>query len=104
MILINNLDEFKSALAYANEKLVVIDTYANWCGPCKQIAPFYEELSKKYTNVLFIKVNIDDSEDIAEHLGVKSLPTFYFYKNSSKIDILEGANRQLLENCIIKHK
>ena len=51
--------QFQAELAGAGSKLVVVDFTASWCGPCKRIAPFYDELSAKYPNAVFLKVNID---------------------------------------------
>ena len=50
--------QFQAELAGAGSKLVVVDFTASWCGPCKRIAPFYDELSAKYPNAVFLKVNI----------------------------------------------
>jgi thiol-disulfide isomerase/thioredoxin len=54
--------EFDEILASAGDKAVVVDFYATWCGPCKVIAPYYEELSKQFTNVVFIKVGMERKE------------------------------------------
>ena len=50
--------EFDEILTSAGDKAVVVDFYATWCGPCKVIAPYYEELSKQFTGVVFIKVSL----------------------------------------------
>lgn len=52
--------EFDDCLRTAGGKLVVVDFYGDWCGPCRMIAPFVEELSKKYPDVVFLKVNDQD--------------------------------------------
>lgn len=80
-------------------KLVVIDYWATWCGPCKNIAPFFEELSNKY-EATFLKVDIDDAEELAETAGVQCLPTFQIYKNGNKVDEITGADKEKLENSI----
>jgi len=71
---------------------VVMDFFATWCGPCKRIAPAFEELSKKFSNVTFLKVDVDDSEDIASKYGIQSLPTFVFLKNGVEVHRIEGAD------------
>jgi thioredoxin 1 len=77
--------------------VVLIDFFAPWCGPCKRIAPLYEELSKKYTKVTFLKVDVDESEDIASKYSVESLPTFVFLKNGVEVKRIEGADlRELI--------
>uniref|UniRef100_A0A7N8YIW1 Thioredoxin n=1 Tax=Mastacembelus armatus TaxID=205130 RepID=A0A7N8YIW1_9TELE len=71
-------DEFRALLKEAGDKLVVVDFSATWCGPCKKIAPEYEDLSKKpeNKNVVFLKVDVDEAE--------VCMPTFHFYKNGKK--------------------
>jgi len=65
-----------------SQKPVIMEVYASWCGPCKQMMPIFEELEKelkdKYT---FAKLNVDDARDISIQYGVTSVPTFIFIKN-----------------------
>ena len=82
-----------------NEKrAIIIDFYADFCGPCKQIAPFFEQLSKSEVNqyVCFVKVDVDEAGELAEHLGVNAMPTFIGYKNGHKIAEIVGANKDKL--------
>lgn len=72
--------------------LVVIDFFATWCGPCKKIAPFYDELSKVYPNVTFLKVDVDESAEIVERFNVNAMPTFVFLKDSQIVKVIEGAD------------
>jgi thioredoxin 1 len=69
-----------------SSKPVVIDVYATWCGPCKVVAPLFEELSKelgdKYT---FAKLNVDEAREIATEYRVTSVPTFLFIKNNKLV-------------------
>ncbi|XP_075451369.1 thioredoxin-like [Ascaphus truei] len=97
---IGNLDEFKQSLADAGSKLVVVDFTATWCGPCKMIAPFFEGLSEKYQEVVFLKVDVDDAQDVATHCDIKCMPTFHFYKNCEKIHEFSGANQSSLEQKV----
>ncbi len=69
-----------------------MDFFATWCGPCKRIAPAFEELAKKFSNVTFLKVDVDDSDDIAAKFNVNSLPTFVFLKNGVEAHRIEGAD------------
>jgi len=94
---ITEIEDFKKELV--DNKLVIIDYWANWCGPCKNIAPFYEELSKKY-NACFLKVDIDEAEELSESVGIKCLPTFQIYKNGEKIEEINGADKEKLESAI----
>lgn len=77
------------------DKLVVIDFFATWCGPCKQIAPIFEDLSKKFVNIIFLKNDAgDDDESLALHYDVQKLPTFVFIKNDQVIKSYVGINEK----------
>ncbi|XP_066460484.1 thioredoxin-like isoform X1 [Eleutherodactylus coqui] len=97
---VESLDDFKATLSDAGDKLVVVDFTATWCGPCKMIAPFFEELSKKYPDVVFIKVDVDDAQDVALHCDIKCMPTFHFYKNGERVHEFSGANQSSLEQKV----
>jgi len=81
-------------------ELVIVDVSAVWCGPCQRIAPYFEELSRKYTSVVFIHVDLDQFKNsISDLSDVKSVPTFKFFKNKKQVNVLNGANQQnLLQN------
>ena len=65
-----------------SEKLCVIDLYADWCGPCRMLAPVLEELESEYSDVKFCKVNVDNSPEIARMFKVESIPLVAFVKNT----------------------
>ena len=71
--------------------LVVVDMYADWCGPCKMMAPVIETLSEDYEDVKFCKLNVDESDDIAARYGVMSIPTFLLVKDGQVAKTLVGA-------------
>ncbi|CAD7968305.1 unnamed protein product [Amoebophrya sp. A25] len=83
-------DEFDATLK--DNKLVVVDFTATWCGPCQQIAPKFAELAEKYSDVTFIKVDVDDNGDTAEACDVQCMPTFQFFKEGSQVHKIEGAS------------
>jgi len=86
-------------------KLVVVDFTATWCGPCQQIAPRFEELSKEHNpDIEFVKVDVDDVNDIAARQNIKAMPTFQFFRNGDKIDELQGANVPHLKEKLEKYK
>jgi len=94
MLEITTLDEFNEILK--THQTVVVDFFANWCAPCKQIAPYFKELSSQYPTTFFCKVNIEEGDEIASMCEVSSLPTFLFYKNKENVDELVGANKNEL--------
>ncbi|KAK6859474.1 hypothetical protein PG995_003110 [Apiospora arundinis] len=73
--------------------IVVADFYADWCGPCKMVAPTFESLSTKFSKpgkITFCKVNVDNQQPIASAHGVRAMPTFLIFKNGSKAVKLAG--------------
>jgi len=75
-----------------SDKPVVVDFWAEWCGPCKMIAPSLEEISNEMDNVRIAKVNIDENPDIAAQFGVRSIPTLAMFKAGAVADIKVGAS------------
>merc|ERR1711936_887479 len=91
---------FQVELAAAGSKLVVVDFTATWCGPCKRIAPFFDELSTKYSKAVFLKVDVDQCQETAAANGVSAMPTFIFFRNKTKIDKIQGADNKALEGMM----
>lgn len=67
------------------EGLVLVDFYAEWCGPCKMLAPALEALSNRNSEIKIVKVNVDEQEDLARRFGVMSVPTLYLYKDGNVV-------------------
>lgn len=88
---------FQSCLASAGAKLVVVDFTAKWCGPCQMIAPIFERLSAKYPQVVFLKVDVDECDQVAASNGVSAMPTFIFFRAKTRVARIQGANPQGLE-------
>tara|TARA_Y100000593_G_C4280646_1_gene322586 strand:- start:1093 stop:1485 length:393 start_codon:yes stop_codon:yes gene_type:complete len=89
---IDNVKETDSELKLLNDKPVVIDFYAPWCGPCKMLSPVIDELSKEYKGkVDFHKVNIDDELDLAVAFGVRSVPMLLYIPTKGKPELQAGA-------------
>eukprot|EP00762_Andalucia_godoyi_P001150 ANDGO_02114.mRNA.1 TPR repeat-containing thioredoxin TTL1 len=96
--------QFDQEVAAGGTKLVVVDMYADWCGPCKQIAPYFEKLSTEMGGkVQFLKVNVDHCQGTAAKFKVSSIPTFLFFKGGNLVDTLRGANPQALLAAIQKN-
>lgn len=74
-----------------SSKPVVVDFWAEWCGPCKMIAPSLEEISEENADVEIAKVNIDENQDLAVKFGVRSIPTLMMFKDGQHVDTLVGA-------------
>jgi len=98
---VTSKDEF--AATVKGNSVVVVDFYATWCGPCKRIAPAVEQMSEKYQNVIFIKVDVDELEDVAKAEAITAMPTFRVYKGGKSIDELVGASTDKLEAMIVKN-
>lgn len=69
-----------------SEKIVLVDFYADWCGPCKMLSPIVEEVAAEEKNVKFVKINIDNEQDIAINYQVISIPTLVVLKNGEEIN------------------
>src|SRR5690349_19626800 len=93
-------DQFRQELANAGDKPVVVDFFATWCGPCKECAPVFESLSNKYTNAVFIKVDVDKNTQIAQSEGISAMPTFKVYVKQNKVGEVVGADMRKLESLI----
>jgi thioredoxin len=84
-------DKFQAEVV-RSELPVVVDFYADWCGPCKIIAPVLEQLSKEYKGrAKFVKINTDDNQDLAGQFGIMSIPTVMFFAKGKVEDIVIGA-------------
>jgi thioredoxin 1 len=100
---IKSAGEWQSLLS--GTSVVVADFYADWCGPCKQIAPHFERLAKEHARprkVAFAKVNVDEQSSVAQTNGVAAMPTFKVFHNSSCIDTIKGANPSALSEAIAR--
>ena len=82
---------------------MVVDFTAVWCGPCQRIAPLFAELAQQHGNALFVKVDVDELEDVMHSCEVLAMPTFQIYKGGEKVDTLTGANEKKLVDMVAKH-
>ncbi len=74
-----------------SEKLVVIDFFAKWCGPCQMLSPIIMDLDKKFNDeVVFYKVDVDESQECAIRYGVEAMPTLVFFKNNAEVERIVG--------------
>ncbi|XP_072172955.1 thioredoxin-like [Diadema setosum] len=100
LTLVETMEAFQTLLK--DNPRVVIDFYADWCGPCKMISPKFKELAGSYASVTFAKVNVDDASDVSEECGISAMPTFQFYKDGKKVAEMKGANETKLREEVEK--
>jgi len=100
---IANLTALQAEFDAAGGKAVLIDFFATWCGPCKVIAPKLEAFSVAYPNVVILKVDVDDADDVALKYSISAMPTFKVFKNGLEVDSLLGADEGKLEAMIKKY-
>lgn len=75
-----NFDDLK------RDGVVLVDFYADWCGPCKMVSPILEEIADERNDFKIIKVNVDKANDLAAKYGVMSIPTMIVFKNGVEVD------------------
>jgi len=86
------------------EKFILIDFHATWCGPCKQIAPYLESLAGQYPdNLIIVKIDVDEAEEVAMSYQVEAMPTFVAVKNGTMIQRFAGANKNKISALISEH-
>lgn len=94
-----NADSFKTALA--SSKLLLVDFWAPWCGPCKAIAPILDQLATELAGqVTIAKVNVDDNGELAAQYSVRAIPTMLLFKDGQLVETLVG----MMQKDVIKQK
>ncbi|KAF2861835.1 thioredoxin-domain-containing protein [Piedraia hortae CBS 480.64] len=94
--------DFDEALAVKGS-LMVVDFFATWCGPCKVIAPQVVEMSNRFKNARFYKIDVDELPAVAQELGITAMPTFVLFKDGEKVQDVVGARTAVLEKAIQTH-
>jgi thioredoxin 1 len=87
VIEITNPEQLNTILKENNN--VMIDFFAEWCGPCKQLSPVLDSISEEFGGVI-CKINVDDNNDIAQENGIRSIPTVVYFKNGTKVKQTQG--------------
>ena len=86
-----DLDSSNFHDAVSQNNLLLVDFWAEWCGPCKSMHPIFSRMAKKYEQVRFARVNVDNSQDVAKKFNVQSIPTFIMFKNGQIAQQMVGA-------------
>lgn len=104
VIHIESEEDFEEQVKNAGSKLVVVDFFATWCGPCGTIAPVLDDLAKQYASkIVVLKVDVDQLEELAmDRFKVKGMPTFAFLKDGKVVDQFTGAIAPAIEDSIKK--
>ena len=77
--------DFKK-VAVESKKKVLVDCYAEWCGPCKMLGPIIDSLSEEVEDYEFYKLNVDDAEEVSREYGIMSIPTLLVFNNGELVD------------------
>tara|TARA_R100000008_G_C3581801_1_gene169047 strand:- start:78 stop:398 length:321 start_codon:yes stop_codon:yes gene_type:complete len=102
MATINVTTDSFATVVEASSTPVIVDFWADWCGPCKMIAPTLEKISQEYSGKLLVaKVDIDANPDLAQKFNVRSIPTLLLMKDGAPIEMMVGAvSQDTIENKI----
>jgi thioredoxin 1 len=95
-----NSEEFKNI---RNDGKVVVDFYADWCGPCKMLSPILEEVSEDHQDIKFVKINVDENEELAAEFGIMSIPAVFMLKDGNIVNKFLGAqSKRVVEEQVEK--
>ena len=90
--IIHTTDENFQRDVYDENKLVIVDLWAEWCGPCKMIEPILEEIANQYPDkIKIVKLNVDKNQQVPINYGVMNIPTLIFFKEGKEVNRVIGA-------------
>lgn len=99
---INSFKQIDDIIKNTKGKVVVIDYWAEWCGPCVGFAPTFEKMAGEMSNCVFAKVEVDQCPEAADSAGIQSLPTFHVFLNGTRQEVVIGAVETRLRDAIKK--
>jgi len=95
--------DYTQAVKDAGSDLIVLDFYADWCGPCKRLTPVLEELAERFENVHFYKVNVDVHEQLTQEYKIACMPTIHFVRDGESVESVTGANPDAITETLEKY-
>lgn len=84
-----NIDNFTEEVINS-QRPVLVDFWASWCGPCKMLAPVIDEIANEKDDFKFVKINVDEENELATKFDIKSIPTLVIIKNGEEVDRISG--------------
>lgn len=100
--LIGTQAELNEELSKAGDKLVVLDFFATWCGPCKRMGPIMDSISQQFKNVVFLKVDVDENIESSTKYEITCMPTFVFVKRKEVVERFSGSAKDKIIATINK--
>ena len=102
MKIANSAEEVEQEIEKSSN-IILLDFYANWCGPCKRLTPILEEMENEFQNATFIKINVDDLDELSEKYSIKCMPTIIFIKDKEIVHRIEGCKIEEIRNTLKKY-
>ena len=96
LIILENIDQWNDL--YKSDKKIIIDYSATWCGPCKLLLPVLKLLSDKFPDITFVKIDVDDFEELCMENEISCMPTIHFMHNKEIKHIVEGLDLEKIVN------
>lgn len=100
MILNATKEDIDSAIE-DKSNMILLDFYANWCGPCKRLTPELEKMENDFPNIKFFKIDVDEFQNLSEEYKITCMPTIIFIKNSEIFKRIEGSDIEGIRNTLI---
>ncbi|ERL88058.1 thioredoxin-2-like [Dendroctonus ponderosae] len=101
---IANKVDLQSQIDKAGKDLIILEFYAPWCGSCKMVETKVNDLAKEHATVPFLRINVDEMEELAEEYEVTAMPTFIFIKNREVLATFSGTKMDKVIDAIVKYK